>query len=606
MSSIGLPVSRLIEVDVVLTPPAAQAPNLNTALIVGSSNVIDVEQRIRAYASISQVATDFGTVAPEYLAAQLYFAQSPQPNLLYIGRWAEVATAGLLEGGAISAANQLPAVWTPVTSGSFFVQVDNQAFAITGLNFSSVANMNAVATVIQTALNTALAGTLCSWDAVNNRLVVTSPTTGILSMVSFMQAPTAVGLLTFAGQPAPADTLVLNGTTITFVNSITTGIQCLIGGTLAATLANLVTLINSSADVQIAKFKSSVISAGGKVSLWAAASGAGGNALTLAKVSTNITLSGATLAGATGTDISAMASGLSTSNGSNIVAGIAAETPVQALAILDNNQFYWYMVMFADLSLTNQNYIDCAAYIEAASNKHIFGITTTDANSYNAQSTTDLGYLLQQLHYNRTFVQYSQNYLACASWLGRAVTVNFAGNSTVINMMYQPEPSVFPENLTTTQANALQAKNINVYGNYNNGTAIIQYGTMASGNYFDVIQDTDWLALDIQTRVFNLLYTATTKIPQTDAGNHLISNAIEASCVAAVNNGTLAPGTWNTNGFGQIKNGDFLPKGYYIYQPPISSQSQADRQARKSVVFQVAAKLAGAINTVDIILNVNQ
>ncbi|MCT9017190.1 DUF3383 domain-containing protein, partial [Cupriavidus gilardii] len=47
-------------------------------------------------------------------------------------------------------------------------------------------------------------------------------------------------------------------------------------------------------------------------------------------------------------------------------------------------------------------------------------------------------------------------------------------------------------------------------------------------------------------------------------------------------------------------------KGYYVYAPPIALQSQADREARKSVSFQVAAKEAGAIHTVDILVNVNR
>lgn len=43
-----------------------------------------------------------------------------------------------------------------------------------------------------------------------------------------------------------------------------------------------------------------------------------------------------------------------------------------------------------------------------------------------------------------------------------------------------------------------------------------------------------------------------------------------------------------------------------MYQPPIATQSQADREARKSVTFQVAAKEAGAIHGADILVNVNR
>ena len=60
MSSQGLPVARLVAVDINLGTVAAQAPNLNTCLVVGSSDVIDVSERIRSYASIDAVAADSG------------------------------------------------------------------------------------------------------------------------------------------------------------------------------------------------------------------------------------------------------------------------------------------------------------------------------------------------------------------------------------------------------------------------------------------------------------------------------------------------------------------------------------------------------------------
>lgn len=603
MSQQGLPVSRLINVDIVLTPVAAQAPNLNSCLIVGSSDVIDVEERIRSYANIEEVAADFGVDAPEYDAALLFFGQSPQPNLLFIGRWAEEATNGLLETGAVPAAGQLPSVWTGITTGNFFVYVDGVPYSVSGQNFSAVTNMNGVATVIETALAALAAGATVVWDADRNQFVIGSGTTGVNSTVSFLEAPTATGKVTFAGQPADGNTLTLNGTTTTFVDADPGAGEVLIGGNLAATLANLLTFLRASEDAQLVKFEYMV--SGSILYLNAAASGAGGNALTLARVGANMTVSGATLAGGSGVDISHMMRGLST-DGGNVVEGIAAETPVEAVIALDNQSQYWYLMTFASETITSEQILDVAAYIEASDNKHIYGVSSTDANIANPDSTTDIAYLLKAAGYNRSLVQYSQNPYSVASFFGRAVTVNFAGNSTVITMMYKAEPGVVAENLNTTQANAIRAKNANVYAAYNNNTAIVQYGTVASGTYFDDIQDTDWLAYSMQTAIFNLLYTSATKIPQTDAGNHLIANAIEAACAQAVANGTLAPGQWNANGFGQLKQGDYLPKGYYIYAPPIYLQSQADREARKSVPFQVAAKLAGAIHTVDVIVNVNR
>jgi hypothetical protein len=152
----------------------------------------------------------------------------------------------------------------------------------------------------------------------------------------------------------------------------------------------------------------------------------------------------------------------------------------------------------------------------------------------------------------------------------------------------------------------LEGFKCNVFVAYNNDTAIIERGTVASGDFLDTVTGTDWLSLQVQNEVFNLLYTSTTKIPQTDPGTHLIVTAIEGVCAQAVRNGLLAPGIWSAGGFGTLNQNDFLPKGFYVYAPPVSQQFLADRAARKSVPIQVAAKLAGAIHTVDITINVNR
>jgi hypothetical protein len=83
-------------------------------------------------------------------------------------------------------------------------------------------------------------------------------------------------------------------------------------------------------------------------------------------------------------------------------------------------------------------------------------------------------------------------------------------------------------------------------------------------------------------------------------------NGKNAVCEQFRKNGFLAPGTWTLTGFGTLNNGDFMPTGYYVYAPPIALQSEADRGARKSVSFQIAAKLANGVNTVITIVNINQ
>ncbi|MCM2544900.1 DUF3383 domain-containing protein [Burkholderia glumae] len=488
----ALPAARLISVAVTLTALAAQGANLNTALLLGASPVINTGERMRTYAAISDVAEDFGTDTPEYAAAALYFNQSPKPASLCIGRWAKTATSGQLNGGVLSTKQQAIENWNVITTGAFNITIDGNAAVITGLDFSSQTNLNGVATVVGEKLT----GATIVWDG--SRFVVTSATTGTSSSVSYATAPTD------------------------------------------------------------------------------------------------------------GVDISAML-GLTASTASVPAAGIAAETPAACAALfLDQFANQFLGMAFADSTVGDSDHIAVAQLIEA-DQAHLYGITTQNAQALDPTVTNDLASQLKALALKYTMIQYSSTSpYAVVSALGRLLTVDFNGNSTTLTLMFKQEPGIVAESLTTTQADALEAKNCNVYVGYDNDTSILQYGVTPSGIFADSVYNALWFRNAIQTAVYNLLYQSPTKIPQTDAGNALIASTISAVCDEAVTNGYLAPGTWNSAGFGALAQGQMLSKGYYIYTPPIASQSQADRAARKSVVFQIAAKEAGAIHSADIAVTVNR
>ena len=182
--------------------------------------------------------------------------------------------------------------------------------------------------------------------------------------------------------------------------------------------------------------------------------------------------------------------------------------------------------------------------------------------------------------------------------------MNFNGNNTTITLKFKQEPVVTYETLTTAQAAALDAKDANVFVYYANDTAIIQQGVMSNGDFFDERHGLDWLQNYVQTNLFNLLYTSTTKIPQTEAGITRLLTNVEQSMDQAVSNGLVAAGIWNGGPIGQVSPGDTLTKGYYVYANPLSTQAQADREKRKAPLIQVACKLAGAVHFADVQINV--
>ncbi|MFT2253397.1 DUF3383 domain-containing protein [Escherichia coli] len=307
----------------------------------------------------------------------------------------------------------------------------------------------------------------------------------------------------------------------------------------------------------------------------------------------------------TGTDISVLL-GIDAGHNPTVVDGQAASTgsPLDSVNAALSYSADWYGLVIADPAMTEQDHLDVSALIGAASSSRVYGVSTKDPATLDATSTTDLASKLKAAGYARTFIQYSKVDYAAASLFGRAFSVNFLGNNTTITLKFKQEPGITAETITSNQADTLKAKNCNVFVNYANDTAIIQEGVMCNGDFIDERHGLDWLQNYVQTNLWNLLYTSTTKIPQTDAGvTRLLSN-IEASMEQSVTNGLVAPGVWNGGNIGQLSPGDTLTKGYYVYAPPVASQAQSDREARKAPVIQVACKLAGAIHFADVQINV--
>jgi hypothetical protein len=488
----GLNIGRLVRATVNLAPLAAARRGFGTLLIAGDSNVINGRDRIRTYVDLESVAEDFGTSAPEYLSASLYFGQTPRPNQLMIGRWLRTATAGLIQGGILTTAEQAMANWTSITAGSFKISIDGVEQSVTGLDFSAATNLNGVASEI----NTVLTGATAAWDG--SRFVITSATTGASSSVGYASA---------------------------------------------------------------------------------AASGA---------------------------DISAQLK-LTSATALVPVPGYAAETPVECATALANLSGMWYGLTFAASTMpTDDQAVDVAAFIQGASITRIFGFTETDTRVLDAAWTTDMASRLKALNYTRSFVTYSANKYAVASMFGRAFSVNFSANRSTITLMYKQEPGVVAELLTETQAQTLKAKRCNVFVQYQNDTAIIQYGVMSGQAYFDEIHGLDWFTDALQTALYNLLYQSKTKIPQTDAGQNQLVNTASNVCAEAINNGLVAPGQWNADGFGQLERGQFLTEGFYIYTQPMALQDQSIREQRIAPPIQIALKLAGAIHEIDAIVDVNR
>jgi hypothetical protein len=286
------------------------------------------------------------------------------------------------------------------------------------------------------------------------------------------------------------------------------------------------------------------------------------------------------------------------------VAGIALETPVACVARVDGRG--WYACTFAaSRILTTAEHQAVSGYIEAAADKHMYGITSQDSQCLNAASAADIGSLSMLANYMRTVVQYSSQRFAIASFFGRALTTNFEGSNTTITMKFKVEPGIFPELLSATQASTLANKRTNVYVQYNNGAAIVEEGVMSGPAYFDEMYGLDWLSNQIQNDLWNVLYQSP-KVPQTNPGVHTLVTTCDLTLSQGVTNGLVAPGVWNAPGFGELNQGDTLHAGWYTFASSVDTQDQADRETRIAPVITIAVKMAGAIHFSDVTINVNR
>jgi len=213
MSALSL--SDLISFQVVYSAVPVQAQSLSNIFIGGSTlipgtnaPIIDVVSRKRDYSSLNAIATDFGTTAPEYLAASIWFAQSPQPTQVSIGSWAKASTSAQLIGSVLTPTNSLLGTWTAITNGGFTISIDGSPQNVNSLNFSAATNLAYVASTISGVL----VGAICIYNNVYNQFEFVSVATGTSATLSFTTSPiSGQDISTLLGTSQASGAYVANG-----------------------------------------------------------------------------------------------------------------------------------------------------------------------------------------------------------------------------------------------------------------------------------------------------------------------------------------------------------------------------------------------------------
>jgi hypothetical protein len=262
----------------------------------------------------------------------------------------------------------------------------------------------------------------------------------------------------------------------------------------------------------------------------------------------------------------------------------------------------WYTCMVTTAVKADHEAI--AAWIETATPTSIYGFTTADSDVLGGVAGNIFDYLKSH-GYSRTIGQYSTTAQAIAAILGYAMGQNLQLVNSAFTLKFKQEVGVTAEALNSTQISYIEGVNGNVYLNYANYYNIFEQGVMANGQFFDEIINLDMLHNGIQLNVMDLLY-GNPKVPITDSGVTQIIHAINQACDDAVNRGFLGPGQWTGAPLLNLNTGDTLPNGYLTQAAPVSSQSSADRAARKCPPIYVAIKEAGAVHSLTIGVYVNR
>lgn len=283
--------------------------------------------------------------------------------------------------------------------------------------------------------------------------------------------------------------------------------------------------------------------------------------------------------------------------------GLSSESAVETVAAMRTGNSEWYAVAFCK-ELSGEDVKAVAAYLEASSIYSTFFFNSSD-EAVLASAEGNLFEQLKGLKYSRTFgIATTQPFTHVGAMAYPMGKISDKANSS-FTVGLKSLTGCAVDSFTSAQVKGIEANYGNVYINRGSYYDILEEGRVFSGAWFDEIIQLDKLVNTVQLDVMDLLYQ-NPKIAQTEGGVSRIMATISNGCKNAVKTGFVAPGKWNGVEVLNLVAGDYLPDGYLIQAESIDEQSQADRDARKCPYIYVALKLAGAIQSVVVQIDVNR
>lgn len=226
-----------------------------------------------------------------------------------------------------------------------------------------------------------------------------------------------------------------------------------------------------------------------------------------------------------------------------------------------------------------------AAAIEAK--VKVFGIDSNEADARDLSPSSDTGTSvlaqLKALNYDRTFYMWSNDldHYAVAAMFGKLLPKD-PGNYTA--KFKNLNGVAADDQLTPTQRNNIvrqttgATKNGNIYVTIG-GIAIVEEGTVVSGEFLDIIIGTDWIQSRIQENVYALLVNED-KVPMDNGGIQAVVLRVEQILKQAVDRRIL-------------RGGDDAPT---VSAPDVNDLDQGDRANRFLDGIEFEGFYAGAVH----------
>ena len=555
----SLPLSDILSVAVVVSPAAVPGPTFNQGLIIGSSTIIPIAERIRLYSSLDDVVSDFGTSCPEYYAAASYFGQTPQPTYLWIGR----RDLSSIEGAAIHSGN----------AGNGYNVNDTASVTQGGASGGAVKVTAASSAVATVGVHPSQGGT---GYAVGDTV---SP-----DQVGGSNAVFTVATISGGGSTGPVTGLTLSTAGTGYQNG-----SALLTTTLTGGGAGLKVDITSGVPTAI-----SVLAQGTGYS-------AGNGLSAVALIGTG-----------SGLEVDITSNGLGETPLQAVTAcriaqplwycctfvGTALKADHQAIAefIEGCSPNSMYFITYGASEVLDSPTSNLFTDLKALKLRRTFSLYSTTQNG-----------------------AFPTNVYGAAALMGFAMGMNTGAAGSYFDVMFKGIAELAPEPLSQSQVNAicgpvdrsLPGMNANAMVYYANGAySWVQSAIMASGDFFDEVLNLDMLASDMQYSGVNLLVSVPA-LPITDGGVTMMKNVLAQCCDRAKERGFIAPsGVWKGVNIGTgrmaLNNNDALPSGYYIYAPAVSTMSEQDRAARRMPPFTVLLCEAQSAHSLKVTLDVQR